>query len=136
MHLIIAAIVGFGVPSVPDTPEVPALPDIEIPGIQVLEDLAVELDELSASLAELETIVPEIGVIDEASAYLRDLSDTEEISEELAGRLETYRTELVEARDRIASVVGDLDSRLDVVRSRVDEVRSELEEVSAALGAD
>lgn len=120
--LALATLVSFGLPETPDVPGVPDLPELDIPGIPVLEEVASELDGLSASLDGLEGLIPDVALLDEASTRLRELNDLDPEVAALVEDLEAYRAEIVAARDRLASAVAEIDSKTASIRERVEEI--------------
>lgn len=129
--LLLASLVSFGLPGtpdVPDVPDVPEVPDVDIPGIALLDEIALKLDNLGASVADLETILPELEAIDMAAEKLRELNDVDpEVASILEG-LEVYRGEALEARERLVEVRDAVTGSVDDVRSRVESVRAEINE--------
>ena len=72
--------VSFGLPDtpdLPDVPDVPEMPEIDIPGIAILDEIALKLDELGSSVADFETILPELAAIDRAADKLREINDAD-----------------------------------------------------------
>jgi hypothetical protein len=128
--IALAGALAFGLPDtpeVPETPDVPEVPALDIPGIAVLEEAAEELEGLSASLDGLVDIIPEVAILDETAAKLREYSDLDAEAAVLLDELETYRAQLVEARDRIEEVRADINARTAGIREQVESVRTELE---------
>jgi chromosome segregation ATPase len=128
--IALAGALAFGLPDtpeVPETPDVPEIPTLDIPGIAVLEEAAEELEGLSASLEGLVDIIPEVAVLDETAAKLREYSDLDAEAAVLLDEIETYRAQLVEARDRLEEVRADIDARTAGIREQVESVRTELE---------
>lgn len=134
--ILVAAMISFGVPGtpeVPEVPDVPEIPEIDVPGLALLEEMATELDGISASVADLETLLPEIAAIDEAAAKLRELNDLDPEVASILENLEVYRAEAVTARDRIVEARESITTTMDEVRGEVDAVRAEIDDFVAAV---
>ncbi len=134
--ILVAAIVSFGIPGtpeVPEVPDVPEIPEIDVPGVALLEEMATELDGIGASVADLETLLPELSAIDDAAAKLRELNDLDPEVASILEDLEIYRAEAVTARDRIVEVRESITATMDEVRGEVDAVRSEIDDFVAAV---
>jgi ElaB/YqjD/DUF883 family membrane-anchored ribosome-binding protein len=132
--LLLASLVSFGIPSTPDTPDVPDVPDVpeipavDMPGIAILDEIALKLEEAGASVEDLATLFPEFEAIDTAAEKLRELSDTDPEVAAILEDLEVYRQEAVEARERLTEIRERIDSSMEEVRTRVEDVRAEINE--------
>jgi len=114
---------AFGVPGVPDVPDVPdvELPDIQIPGMELLDEVQVKLDGLITETDALRDLIPDLGVLDELSVKLDELRDTDPEIAELQARVDALRGELVTAREQIQSVTDELDSQVNTIRTTVND---------------
>lgn len=137
--LLVAAVVSFGVPGVPETPEVPDVPDVpdipalEVPGLALLDSIATELDDVAASVAVLEDILPELQAIDNAADKLRELND---MDPEIAGvleDLEIYRGQLLDVREELTEIRATIIGPVEEVRTMVEDIRSQINDFASAL---
>ncbi|HPJ29182.1 MAG TPA: hypothetical protein PLM22_09630, partial [Candidatus Sabulitectum sp.] len=60
---------AFGVPGVPDVPDAD-IPEIEIPGMELLDEVQMKLDGLIAQTDTLRNIIPDLAVLDDLSVKL------------------------------------------------------------------
>jgi|GEM_PF-2476564 len=91
---------GLDVPDVPDTD----LPEIEIPGLDILDGIQAELDEVFALTDSLRWLIPELYVLDDVSAKLTELRETDPDIIGLQEELDALRAELVSARSEILEI--------------------------------
>ena len=115
-------VLAFGVPDTPDVPDVPdvEVPEIEIPGLDLLDGVQSTLDEVIGSTENLRGILPELGTLDELSAKLDELTDMDPEIASLQAELDALRGELVAARDEIQAVVDTIDSEIAEVKTTID----------------
>lgn len=122
---VFAAAVAFafglpGTPSVPDVPDV-EIPDIQIPGMELLDQVQVKLDGLLEQTEVLRTAIPDLAVLDQLSVKLEELRDTDEEMASLQAEVDALRGELLEARAAITAVTDQIDSEVSVLRETVDQ---------------
>ena len=111
---------GFGVPGVPDVPDVD-IPEFEIPGMELLDDIQVKLDGLLDKTGSLGTLIPDLAVLEDLSVKLEELRDTDPEIAELQAEIDALRGELVSARDEIMVISDELEAELGTIRTTVDE---------------
>lgn len=119
MLLSAAGLMAFGVPGVPDVPDVD-VPTIEIPGLDILEGVQIQLEELIAATDSLRWLIPELSALDEVSAKLDELAETDPDVLELQVRVDELRAELVSARSEIESLTGGITEDVETVRTSLD----------------
>jgi hypothetical protein len=121
--LITAGVFAFGLPDAPDVPDVPDvdLPDIEIPGLEILEGLQTELDGIIDETSALTELIPELGVLDEVSAKLSELQETDPPGiAELQSEIDALRQQLVDARSEIQSVSDRINGEVGGIKASID----------------
>ena len=111
---------AFGVPDVPDVPDAD-IPDIEIPGMELLDEVQVKLDGLVSQTDELRTLIPDLAALDNVSAKLEELRDTDPEMAELQAEIDALRGELVSAREQITSITDEIDAEVSTIRTTVDQ---------------
>ena len=107
---------GLDVPDVPDTD----LPEIEIPGLDILDGIQVQLDEIAALTDSLEWLIPELIVLDDLSAKLTELQETDPDIIGLQEDLDALRAELVSARSEIMEISDGITAPVTEVRESLD----------------
>ncbi len=107
---------GLDVPDVPDTD----LPEIEIPGLDILDGIQAQLDEISALTDSLEWLIPELMVLDDLSAKLTELRETDPDIIGLQEDLDALRAELVSARSEILEISEGITAPITEVRTSLD----------------
>lgn len=117
--VLAAGAMAFGMPDVPDVPDVD-LPDIEIPGLDILDNIQVQLDELISATDSLKWLIPELDALDAVSAKLEELRDTDPDVIGLQEEIDALRAELTVAREEIESVTGVITEDIQDVRSSLD----------------
>lgn len=111
---------AFGVPDVPDVPEAD-LSSIEIPGMDLLDQVQEELDGLIAQTDTLRNLIPDLAVLDELSMKLEELRDTDPELASLQAEVDALRDQLVDARAQITAVTDEIDSEISTIKATVDE---------------
>lgn len=119
LMILVSGSFAFGLPDTPDVPDVD-IPDIEIPGLDILDGILVQLDELIASTDSLVWLIPELSALDDVSAKLEELRDTDPDAIGLQEQIDSLRGELLVARSEIEEIS-------DVITGDVEEVRSSLD---------
>ena len=117
---------GLDVPDVPDTD----LPEIEIPGLDILDGIQVQLDEISALTDSLEWLIPELIVLEELSEKLTELRETDPDIIGLQEDLDALRAELVSARSEILEISDSITEPVQEVRASLDTFMEGLPTVS------
>jgi len=107
---------GLDVPDVPDTD----LPEIEIPGLDILDGIQVQLDEIAALTDSLEWLIPELIVLDDLSEKLTELRETDPDIIGLQEDLDALRAELVSARSEIMVISDGITEPVAEVRESLD----------------
>lgn len=107
---------GLDVPDVPDTD----LPEIEIPGLDILDGIQAQLDEITALTDSLEWLIPELMVLDDLSAKLTELRETDPDIIGLQEDLDALRAELVSARSEILEISEGITAPITEVRASLD----------------
>lgn len=118
--LVVSIALAFGVPGVPDVPDVD-IPEFEIPGLEMLDEIQVKLDDLLGAADELGTLIPDLMVLEELSAKLDEYQDTDPEIAELQAKIDSFRGELVAARDEIMVISDELESELGTIQTTVDD---------------
>lgn len=118
--LLVAAMAvhGFGMPNVPDVPDV-SVPEIEIPGMEILDAVLTRLDEIISSTDSLRWLIPELSTLDDLSAKLEELRETDPDIVGLQEELDALRTELFSAREEIVQITGTMTEEIQEVRSSI-----------------
>lgn len=113
---------AFGMPDTPDVPDVPdvEVPDIEIPGLEILDQVQLQLDELIAATDSLKWLIPELSALEEVSAKLEELKETDPDIIGLQERIDALRADLVVARDEIEAVTGGITDDVEDMRTSID----------------
>ena len=119
LMILVSGSFAFGLPDAPDLPDVD-IPEIEIPGLDILDGIQIQLDELIASTDSLLWLIPELSVLDDVSAKLEEIRDTDPDVIGLQEQIDALRSELLVARSEIEEVS-------DVITGDVEEVRSSLD---------
>lgn len=117
--LVACSAMAFGVPDVPDVPE-GDLPDIEIPGMELLDEVQVKLDGIVEETDALRGLIPDLAVLDELSVKLAEMRDTDPEAEALQAEVDALRAELVAAREEIQAITDELDAEIGAVKTTVD----------------
>ncbi|GEM_PF-1506309 len=117
----LAATAGaFGVPDPPAIPDVD-LPDIEIPGLDIIADVQVQLDEIISSTEGLRDLIPDLAVLDDVSTKLGELSESEVPGvTELRAEIDLLRAELTDARAEITALTDTIDGEMTEVKTSID----------------
>ncbi|MCD4774777.1 MAG: hypothetical protein K8S15_01855 [Candidatus Aegiribacteria sp.] len=110
---------AFGLPDTPDVPDAD-IPDIEIPGLDILDGIQVQLDELIASTDSLVWLIPELSALDDVSAKLEELRDTDPDVIGLQEQIDSLRGELLVARSEIEEISDAITGDVEEVRSSLD----------------
>lgn len=114
--VIVAGAMAFGMPDVPDVPGV-EVPEFEIPGLSILDDIQVQLDELVAATDSLKWLIPELAALEEASLKLDEIRETDPDVIGLQEELDGLRAELEAAREEIESVTSVITDDVEQMRS-------------------
>ena len=117
---------GLDVPDVPDTD----LPEIEIPGLDILDGIQVQLDEIAALTDSLEWLIPELIVLDDLSEKLTELRETDPDIIGLQEDLDALRADLVSARSEIMEISDGITEPVAEVRASLDSFMEGLPTVS------
>ncbi len=117
---------GLDVPDVPDTD----LPEIEIPGLDILDGIQDQLDEIAALTDSLEWLIPELIVLDDLSEKLTELRETDPDIIGLQEDLDALRVELVSARSEIMEISDGITEPVTEVRESLDAFMDGLPTVS------
>ena len=117
---------GLDVPDVPDTD----LPEIEIPGLDILDGIQVQLDEIAAITDSLQWLIPELVVLEDLSAKLTELRETDPDIIGLQEDLDALRIELVSARSEIMEISDGINEPVAEVRASLDAFMDGLPTVS------
>ncbi len=123
--VLVSVSFAFGLPDVPDVPETD-LPDIEIPGLDILDGINAQLEELIAATDSLEWLIPELSALEDVSAKLEEIRETDPDIIGLQENIDALRVELVSARAEIAEVTEGLTGDIEEMRTSLDEFRSGL----------
>ncbi len=118
--LAVGIALAFGVPEAPDVPEVD-IPDFEIPGMELLDEIQVKLDGLLSTADSLGTLIPDLAVLEDLSLKLEELRDTDPEIAELQAQVDALRAELVSARDEIMVISDELEAELSTIQTTVDD---------------
>ncbi len=116
---IVTLAMAFGMPDVPAVPDVD-IPDIEIPGLDILESVQIQLDELINATDSLKWLIPELSALDDVSAKLEELRETDPDVIGLQERIDALRGELEVARDEIEAVTGGITDDVQQMRTSID----------------
>ena len=114
-----AAVLAFGTPDIPDVLDAD-IPEIEIPGLDILDQVQVELNELIAATDSLTWLIPELATLDEVSAKLEELRETDPDVIGLQENLDALRAELTEAREELVEVQSLLTDDINEVNESLD----------------
>lgn len=118
LMVLVSGALAFGLPDVPDVPDT-ELPNIEIPGLDILDGIQDQLDELITATDSLLWLIPELSTLDDVSAKLEEIRETDPDVIGLQEELDALRVELLFARSEIEEISG-------VITGDVEEVRSSL----------
>ncbi|MCD4706883.1 MAG: hypothetical protein K8S62_04010 [Candidatus Sabulitectum sp.] len=118
--LIAGMALAFGVPGVPDVPDT-EIPDFEIPGMELLDEVQLKLDGLLSETDALRNMIPDLAVLDELSLKLEELRDTDPELEALQAEVDALRNELVEARVEITAISDGFTAEVSSMKAVVDE---------------
>lgn len=121
----VGTVMAFGVPGVPDVPDA-TIPDFEIPGMELLDDIQLKLDGFILQADTLRNIIPDIAVLDEISVKLEELRDTDPEVASLQAEIDSFRDELVSARSEMQAISEDLQAEAGTLQETVDEFRAGL----------
>lgn len=108
---------AFGVPGVPDVD----VPDFEIPGMELLDEVQLKLDGILAQSEALRDMIPDLAVLDELSLKLEELRDTNPEFEALQVRLDVLRDDLSGVKAEMDAITDNLDSEIGTVKATMDE---------------
>ncbi len=116
------SVVAFGVPGAPDVPDVPDadIPDIEIPGLEILDGIQLQLEELIAVTDSLEWLIPELSALEEVSAKLEEIRETDPDVIGLQAEIDALRAELVDARSEIQTISDTINGEIGEVKASID----------------
>ena len=116
------SVVAFGVPGAPDVPDVPDadIPDIEIPGLEILDGIQLQLEELIAVTDSLEWLIPELSALEEVSAKLEEIRETDPDVIGLQSEIDALRAELVDARSEIQTISDTINGEIGEVKASID----------------
>ena len=117
--ILSASLLAIGMPDVPDVPDTD-LPEIEIPGLDILDGVKTELDGLSETTSGLTGLIPELSVLDEVSLKLAELRETDPDIIGLQEQIDALRAELVDARAQIEAVTTQINQDIQEVTSSID----------------
>ena len=117
--ILVSSLFAFGTPSVPDVPDV-EVPDVEIPGLDLLDGVQGDLDELVTSTDSLVWLIPELSTLNEVSAKLEELRETDPDIIGLQERIDSLRSELEVARSKIEEISDVINGKIQSVRSSID----------------
>lgn len=123
--VIVAGAMAFGMPDVPDVPGV-EVPEFEIPGLSILDEIQVQLDELVAATDSLKWLIPELAALDEVSVKLEEMRETDPDVIGLQEELDELRAELEAAR-------GEIEAVTSVITEDVEQMRSSLNAFTEGL---
>ena len=128
LMLCAGSVAAFGVPGAPDVPDVPDtdIPEIEIPGLEILDGIQLKLDELIAVTDSLVWLIPELSALDDVSLKLEELRETDPDIIGLQAEIDALRYELVEARLEIQSISDNINGEIGEVRTSIDTFRDGL----------
>jgi len=116
--LFAGSVLAFGVPGTPDVPDV-EIPDIEIPGMDLLDEVQIKLDEVISSTDVLGELIPALTTLDNVSAKLEELRDTDPEIAALQAELDELRGELAFARDEIQAISDNLNAEIGTIRDTI-----------------
>ncbi len=119
LTIIVSGAFAFGGLDVPDVPDTD-LPEIEIPGLDILDGIQVQLDEISALTDSLEWLIPELIVLDDLSEKLTEMRETDPDIIGLQEDLDALRAELVSARSEIMEISDGITEPVEEVRASLD----------------
>ncbi|MFO8183584.1 MAG: hypothetical protein R6U39_05365 [Candidatus Aegiribacteria sp.] len=117
--VIVAGAMAFGMPEVPDVPGV-EVPDFEIPGMSILDDIQLQLDELVTATDSLKWLIPELAALEDVSAKLEEMRETDPDVIGLQEELDQLRAELEAARGEIEAVTSVITDDVEQMRSSLD----------------
>lgn len=123
--VIVSGAMAFGMPDVPDVPGV-EVPDFEIPGLSILDDIQLQLDELVSATDSLKWLIPELAALEEVSVKLEELKETDPDVIGLQEELDELRVELEAAR-------GEIEAVTSVITDDVEQMRSSLNAFTEGL---
>ncbi|MCK4806822.1 MAG: hypothetical protein KAT09_04205 [Candidatus Aegiribacteria sp.] len=116
LMVLISSAFAFGLPDAPDVPDAD-IPDIEIPGLEILDGIQTQLDELIAITDSLAWLIPDLAALDEVSAKLQEMRETDPDVIGLQEELDALRGELVVARSDILEISNVITGDIQEVRS-------------------
>jgi hypothetical protein len=122
LFVLITGAFAFGLPDTPDIPDVPGveIPDIQIPGLEILDGIQAQLDELISATDSLKWLIPELSALDDVSAKLEELRDTDPDIIGLQEQIDALRSELVVAREEITDISDALTGDVQEMRASID----------------
>ena len=118
LMIVVSGAFAFGV-DVPDVPDTD-LPEIEIPGLDILDGIQVQLDEISVIADSLQWLIPEIAILDDVSAKLTELRETDPDVIGLQEELDILRAKLVSARNEVQEMSDSITEPVEEVRASID----------------
>lgn len=119
LTILVSVSFAFGLPDTPDVPDAD-IPEIEIPGLDILDGIQLQLDELIASTDSLVWLIPELSVLDDVSAKLEELRETDPDVIDLQEEIDSLRGELLVAKSEIEAVRDAITGDIEEVRSCLD----------------
>ena len=129
LSILVSGAFAFGGLDVPDVPDTD-IPEIEIPGLDILDGIQAELDEVFALTDSLRWLIPELYVLDDVSAKLTELRETDPDIIGLQEDLDALRAELVSARSEILEISDGITEPVEEVRASLDAFMDGLPTVS------
>ncbi len=129
LMILVSGVFAFGLPDAPDVPDA-ELPDIDIPGLDILDGIQVQLDEISALTDSLEWLIPELYILDDVSAKLTEMRETDPDVIGLQEELDALRAELVAARSEILEISNGITEPIQEVRTSLDTFLDGLPDIS------
>ncbi len=127
--LVTGAFAFGGLPDAPDVPDV-QVPEIEIPGLDILDGIQIQLDELIAATDSLEWLIPELSALDGVSAKLEELRETDSDVIGLQEELDALRAELVVARSDLLVISDEITGPVEEMRASLTAFREGLPTLS------
>lgn len=116
LMILVSGAFAFGLPDAPDVPDAD-LPEIEIPGLDILDGIQIQLDELIAATDSLAWLIPDLAALDDVSAKLQEMRETDPDVIGLQEELDALRGELVVSRSEILEISNVITGDIQEVRS-------------------